>query len=172
MNTCDRDAGSEIMTLCYFKSHEDLQAFAHSEHHRKVWDWWNGLMKEKMAEHISIAHEVYAAPKGAWEGVYINHVPSMFGKYLYAAAHVHSGLTSVINNFLVHILRLSFECGRHLLTSYSFTAATHHWVKDEEGQGSWQSPLVPGKGRYKSALGRMGKSRGMTMRRMGRNHIT
>jgi heme-degrading monooxygenase HmoA len=92
MNTCDRDAGSEIMTLCYFKSHEDLQAFAHSEHHRKVWDWWIGLMKEKKAQHISIAHEVYAAPKGAWEGVYINHVPSMLGKDLYAAAHVHSGL--------------------------------------------------------------------------------
>jgi hypothetical protein len=66
----------------------------------------------------------------------------------------------MINNFLVHILRMSFECGRHLLTSYSFAAATHHWVKAEEGQGSWQSPLVPGKGRYKSALGRMGKSKG------------
>ena len=80
MNSSDRDTGSELMTLCYFKTHEDLQAFAHGEHHRKIWDWWNGLMREKKALHLSITHEVYAAPPGAWEGIYVNMAPSMFGK--------------------------------------------------------------------------------------------
>jgi hypothetical protein len=118
MNTSDRATGSEIMVLAYFKTHDDSQAFAHGKHHREIWDWWkNGLMKEKKVGHISIAHEVYCAPKGSWEGVYVNHMPSMF-------------------------------------------AATNHWVVDKEGQGRWRSPRVPGNGRFKSALGRMGKSDG------------
>ncbi len=39
-------------------------------------------------------------------------------------------------------------------------AATQHWIPGGKDQGSWQTPIVPGKGRYKSALGRMGKSKG------------
>jgi hypothetical protein len=42
----------------------------------------------------------------------------------------------------------------------SLFAATQHWVRDENGEGSWKSGLVEGKGRYRTALGRMGRSGG------------
>jgi hypothetical protein len=49
--------------------------------------------------------------------------------------------------------------GAPLLTAVNI-AGTHHLVQDQQGLSSWQNPMVPGKGRYKSALGRMGKSAG------------
>jgi heme-degrading monooxygenase HmoA len=117
MNSSDRTTSSEVMTLVYFKTHADLQAFAHGKHHREVWDWWYGLAGENKVGHLSIAHEVYCSRKGEWEGVYVNMAPSMF-------------------------------------------AATSHWVLDKEGEGKWVSPIVKGNGRFRSALGRMGKSLG------------
>ena len=117
LNISDRQTGCEVMTIAYFKTHQDLQTFAHSSHHRETWDWWNGLTRKKKVGHLSIAHEVFCAPKGSWEGSYANVAPSMF-------------------------------------------AATNHWVVDKEGKGSWRSPMVVGKGRFRSAMGRMGKSIG------------
>jgi hypothetical protein len=117
------------MVLCYFKTHEDLQAFAHGLHHRKIWDWWNDLSKQKKIGHISICHEVYCAPKGGWEGMYVNHFPSCF-------------------------------------------MGTHHWVVDKDGQGHWQSPRVVGNGRFKSAMGRMGKSNGDDNEKYGEEPYT
>jgi hypothetical protein len=77
-NTSDRTTGSEAVIMCYFKTHEDVQAFAHGPHHREVWDWWNDLSRQKKVNHLSICHEVFAAPKGNWEGVYVNQYPSFF----------------------------------------------------------------------------------------------
>ena len=50
------------MVLAYFKSHEDLQAFAHGKQHREIWDWWNALVKKDKVGHLCIAHEVFCAP--------------------------------------------------------------------------------------------------------------
>jgi hypothetical protein len=116
LNSSDRTTGSEIMVLCYFKTHRDLQALAHGPHHRKSWDWWNDLSRQKKVGHMSICHEVYCAEKGAWEGIYVNHFPSFF-------------------------------------------MGTKHWVTDGE-KGEWKSPRVEGKGRFRSAMGRMGRSEG------------
>jgi hypothetical protein len=54
----------------YFKSVDGLHRFAHSEYHREGWDWWNRIVKSH--PHLSIFHEVYHAPKGHWENIYIN----------------------------------------------------------------------------------------------------
>lgn len=78
LNACDRTTSSEVMVVAYFKTHVDLQAFAHGKEHREIWDWWNGLVREKKVGHICIAHEVFCAPRGQWEGIYVNLKPSCF----------------------------------------------------------------------------------------------
>jgi hypothetical protein len=63
----------------YFTSHAKLQAFAHGEDHRAVWEWWRGLVRDGKAKGLSTAHEVFRVRKGDWEGVYANYFPSLFG---------------------------------------------------------------------------------------------
>lgn len=70
LNSSDRGSKSESMMVCYFRSTEGLHAFAHSQHHREGWDWWNRNVKNM--PHISIYHETYHVPKGHWENIYIN----------------------------------------------------------------------------------------------------
>ncbi|KAK5121758.1 hypothetical protein LTR85_004633 [Meristemomyces frigidus] len=69
-NSSDRDTGSELMEVGYFKTVEGLHKFAHSEYHRTGWDWWNKHMKQY--PHLSIWHETYHVPKGNWESIYVN----------------------------------------------------------------------------------------------------
>jgi hypothetical protein len=78
-NTCERTTVSETLSLLYFNSHASLQAFAHGPQHRAVWDWWNVLVKEGKASHLSVGHEVYTTKRGQWEGIYINQAPSLLG---------------------------------------------------------------------------------------------
>ncbi|KAK4096248.1 hypothetical protein N658DRAFT_501795 [Parathielavia hyrcaniae] len=66
----ERYSNNQTMTLCYFRSIEGLHAFAHGPIHRKAWDWWNSITKTH--PYLSIMHEVYHAPKGHWENIYIN----------------------------------------------------------------------------------------------------
>ncbi|KAK5716596.1 hypothetical protein LTR15_009487 [Elasticomyces elasticus] len=69
-NAADRPTANESLQVCYFKNVEGLHAFAHSQYHRAGWDWWNkGYTK---FPHLSIYHETYQVPKGAWENIYIN----------------------------------------------------------------------------------------------------
>jgi hypothetical protein len=77
----DRPASNEIMIVMYFKSYEDLYRFAHEDAHRGAWNWWNGLVKDGKDGCLSIAHEVYAVPKGKWENVYVNYAASGFGEF-------------------------------------------------------------------------------------------
>ena len=62
------------MVACYFRTIEDLHAFAHGPLHRETWDWWNRVTKSY--PHLSIMHEVYQSPKKHWENIYINSHPS------------------------------------------------------------------------------------------------
>ena len=70
LNASDRTTNSEIMQVCYFRSNEGLQKFAHAEIHRTNWDHWNRTSKKN--PHLSIYHETYHVPKGHWESIYIN----------------------------------------------------------------------------------------------------
>jgi len=71
-----RETKNELLDVGYFRTVEGLHRFAHSEYHRKAWDWWNKTVKEH--SHLSIYHEVYHAPKGHWESIYVNSHESGF----------------------------------------------------------------------------------------------
>lgn len=77
-NTSDRDCSCELMYLMYFRSHEHLQAWAHSAAHRDGWDWW--IKNDKDFERLGISHEVYSVPAERWETIYLNYHPSGFGE--------------------------------------------------------------------------------------------
>ena len=70
LNSSNRKTNNEIMQVCYFRSVEGLHKFAHSEYHRKGWDWWNKNFKS--FPYMSIYHETYHVPKGNWESIYVN----------------------------------------------------------------------------------------------------
>ncbi|EON60919.1 hypothetical protein W97_00129 [Coniosporium apollinis CBS 100218] len=73
----ERATGNEIMTVMYFKDVEGLHKFAHGPSHRKGWEWWNKNLRK--LPHLSIWHEVFAAPAGHWEGIYANSHPTGLG---------------------------------------------------------------------------------------------
>jgi hypothetical protein len=77
--SAQRTRSNEIMTVLYFRTNEGLHSFAHSESHRKGWDWWNKTYKQH--PHIGIMHEVYEVPKGHWENIYVNYHPTGIGQY-------------------------------------------------------------------------------------------
>lgn len=66
-----RQTNNQIITACYFRSLEELHRYAHSPLHREAWNWWNGITKTH--PHLSISHEVYHAPRGCWENIYVNY---------------------------------------------------------------------------------------------------
>ena len=70
LNSADRETGSEVLQVAYFRNVEGLHAFAHSEYHMKGWDWWSRTSKQNT--HLSIFHEIYHAGKGGWENIYAN----------------------------------------------------------------------------------------------------
>jgi hypothetical protein len=74
LNSGDRGASSQLMTMIYFSSYEGLHKFAHGPEHQEGWKWWHkGISK---FGHIGLMHEVFRAPKGHWEGVYVNYHPT------------------------------------------------------------------------------------------------
>jgi hypothetical protein len=70
VNTADRKTQNEGMNIGYFKTVEGIHDFAHSDYHMKAWKWWNANYKQW--PHMSIYHEIYHAPKGHWESIYVN----------------------------------------------------------------------------------------------------
>ncbi|KAK5661870.1 hypothetical protein OQA88_9978 [Cercophora sp. LCS_1] len=66
----EQSENNQIMTLMYFRSVDDLHNYAHGPLHRKAWEWWNSITKDH--PHLSIMHEVYHAPKGHWENIFVN----------------------------------------------------------------------------------------------------
>ncbi|OCK90339.1 uncharacterized protein K441DRAFT_579923, partial [Cenococcum geophilum 1.58] len=66
----ERSTTNENLTVMYFRSIEHLHAFAVSPLHRAGWNWWNRFVVDH--PHLSIWHEMYAAPAGRWESIYIN----------------------------------------------------------------------------------------------------
>lgn len=70
MGYADRSAANQVMFATYFRTLEDVHAYAYSPLHREAWEWWNKITKSH--PHLSIMHEVYQAPKKHWENIYIN----------------------------------------------------------------------------------------------------
>ncbi|SMR58500.1 unnamed protein product [Zymoseptoria tritici ST99CH_1E4] len=70
LDAASRSSSNGNLSVGYFRTLEGLQAFAHSELHRKAWDWWNRTVKQH--SHLSIYHETFEVPKGAWETIYAN----------------------------------------------------------------------------------------------------
>ncbi|KAJ5128650.1 hypothetical protein N7448_002369 [Penicillium atrosanguineum] len=66
----ERPTANQLMFATYFRTLEDVHAYAHSPLHLKAWEWWNKITKSH--PHLSIMHEVYQAPKNHWENIYIN----------------------------------------------------------------------------------------------------
>ena len=73
----DRGVSSEFMSIMYFDSPESLHAYAHGPLHTETMEWWHKT--EQKHKHIGIMHEVYAAPKNSWEGIYVNYHPTGIG---------------------------------------------------------------------------------------------
>jgi hypothetical protein len=70
MEISERTTANQQMVATYFRTLEDVHAYAHSPLHREAWEWWNRITKSH--PHLSIMHEVYQAPKHHWENIYIN----------------------------------------------------------------------------------------------------
>ncbi|OJJ56089.1 hypothetical protein ASPSYDRAFT_207819 [Aspergillus sydowii CBS 593.65] len=77
------------LTVYYFRSMAGLHRFAHAPAHRAGWDWWNRTVKDH--PHISIMHEVYEAPAGAWESIYINYKPIGLATAMFPVKSVGGG---------------------------------------------------------------------------------
>ncbi|KAF2670082.1 hypothetical protein BT63DRAFT_424047 [Microthyrium microscopicum] len=71
----ERDSSNEVMYVMYFRNTEGLHKYAHDDLHRQAWNWWNKTYKQH--EHISIWHEVFAAPAKSWETLYANSHPTL-----------------------------------------------------------------------------------------------
>ena len=67
-----------VFLIGYFKSMDDLHAFAHAPHHREAWNWWNKNVKNM--PHIGVYHEAYDIPAHHWEAVYIQTPKMGLGK--------------------------------------------------------------------------------------------
>ena len=76
-----RSTKSEIMTNFYFRSIEDANTFAHGPSHREGWKWWSKVGNEY--KYLAINHEVYEAPKGKFENVYVHNEPTGLGATTY-----------------------------------------------------------------------------------------
>lgn len=70
LGTGERSTANQVMYATYFRTLEDVHAYAHSPLHREAWEWWNQITKSH--PHLSIMHEVYQAPKNHWENIFIN----------------------------------------------------------------------------------------------------
>ena len=73
----ERATSNEVMTVMFFRTPQGIHDYAHGPLHREGWGWWNKT--EAQHAHIGIWHEIFVAPKGMWETIYINSEPLGFG---------------------------------------------------------------------------------------------
>jgi hypothetical protein len=80
-SNADSNSTPEFLSISYWRSIEELHAFAQSPLHREAWAWWNRTLKEH--DFIAIYHEVYAVDSQKWESIYINCQPTGLGATSY-----------------------------------------------------------------------------------------
>jgi hypothetical protein len=127
-----RSRSNEFGTIMYFENDEALHKYAHGKMHTDTMLWWREEEKAGRVKHVGIMHEMFAAPKGGWEGVYLNYQPT--GK----------------------LKRFGGMCA--WLMSAGLASTTKEVV--QEGKSEWVSPLVRVKGKLNYSKGRMGREYG------------
>ncbi|KAK4097741.1 hypothetical protein N658DRAFT_478426 [Parathielavia hyrcaniae] len=76
----DAARNNTLLYIYYFRDAAGLHRFAHSPVHRRAWDWFNKtVLGERKHGHIGIFHEVFCAPAGGYESIYINMPPELMG---------------------------------------------------------------------------------------------
>ena len=98
----DSSGVAETMVIQYWRSIQDLHAFAHSPIHCETWAWWESITKTH--KHLAICHEVYAASSKQWETVYVNCEPTGLGATTFLAKE-HSDQKGVEEDVWVSPLR-------------------------------------------------------------------
>lgn len=76
-NRKDERGALEFSIISYWRSIEDLHAYAHSPLHREAWLWWEKTLKQN--DCVGINHEIFEAPAGHWENIYANFQPTGLG---------------------------------------------------------------------------------------------
>jgi hypothetical protein len=59
-----------------------VHRFAYGEKHRKAWDCFNSLTKER-SDFLGINHEIFSSEPGQWEAIYGNFQPILLGATTY-----------------------------------------------------------------------------------------
>ena len=77
----DEKGAREFTFISYWRSIEDVHAFAHSLLHREAWQWWEKTLKQN--DYLGINHEVFEADAKHWETVYANFQPTGLGATTY-----------------------------------------------------------------------------------------
>jgi len=70
-----KTSANSFLNVMYFKTPEDLHRYAHSEKHMKGWTWWSQVHAKY--PHLSIFHETFAVPEGAYETIYMHMKPTL-----------------------------------------------------------------------------------------------
>lgn len=81
----DVRGGQEILNISYWRSIENVHAYAGGPSHVEAIKWWAAQEKKESGslKHIGIAHEVFEAPRGKWEAVSLNFQPTRLGATTY-----------------------------------------------------------------------------------------
>lgn len=72
----DTETNNTIMLVFYFRDVEGLHRFAQGKVHRDAWDW----TVKAAHKHIGFFHETFCVPRKAYESIYVNMPPTLFGR--------------------------------------------------------------------------------------------
>jgi len=67
----------EFIFISYWRTIDDVLVFAHSPLHREAWNWLEKTTKKHA--YVGFNHELYEAPPGHWENIYMNFQPTGLG---------------------------------------------------------------------------------------------
>ncbi|KAK5123526.1 hypothetical protein LTR85_002564 [Meristemomyces frigidus] len=73
----ERSSDNDILLIYYFRTVAGVEKFAHSESHRKGWEWYTKWSKQY--KHLALRHELYHVPAGHHENVFLNSHPTLVG---------------------------------------------------------------------------------------------
>ncbi|KAK6386470.1 hypothetical protein LTR65_008943 [Meristemomyces frigidus] len=79
----ERSSDNDILLIYYFRTVAGVEKFAHSEAHRKGWEWYTKWSKQY--KHLALRHELYHVPAGHHENVFINSHPTLVGATAWSA---------------------------------------------------------------------------------------
>ncbi|KAF1963032.1 hypothetical protein CC80DRAFT_487452 [Byssothecium circinans] len=78
MYPLETDCNNSMVYISYWKSLDHLYRFANGAVHQKGFKLFTKL--QKTHPHLGLMHELYVAPKGHWETIYVNYKPFALGQ--------------------------------------------------------------------------------------------